>query len=300
MNDALIHFRKAGRLDTDLWYGYVGMAESYVGLLLLTGRTDPEWMQWARDAAGRAVQLAPRVAVVHAAAGDVRLIADWDWNGAERSLETALQCNAFNYTAYQRRGILRTLQGRFEEARQDLRKARELQPEHSDAQVFSAWAEFCARDFDRAITLLDSLPANPGKRRQSLRVLAAAYGMKDDFRQARQALQNAGLPALDELTLRTWLDAREGKSEAARSGLVQLRALCNKEKLRYCDTAIIDAALGDSGSAFASLDQGIEQRHWSMLMVPVDPRLEPLRSDPRWQSICTRIRNVESQTALRR
>jgi hypothetical protein len=76
--------------------------------------------------------------------------------------------------------------------------------------------------------------------------------------------------------------------------------MCSKEKLSYCDTAIIDAALGDSSTAFASLDRGIEQRHWSMLMAPVDPRLESLRSDARWASVCARIRNAERQTALRR
>ena len=291
MQQALVHFRRAGRLDPDLWYGYVGIAESYLGLLLLTGRMDLEWIQWARDGANRAVRLAPKVAVSHTAAADVRLIADWDWDGAEKSLQRALECNAFNYTAYQHRGILRTLQGRFEEARTDLRKARELQPEHSDPQVFSAWVEFCARDFDRAIAVLADLPNNPGKRRQSLRVLTAAYGMKRDFQRARKALANAGLSKMDHLRAQAWLDAREGNIRAAELRLAELRAVCAGDSQLYCDTAIVEAALGQTDKAFASLDQGIKLRHWNVLMLAIDPRLEALHGDPRWQALCERVRN---------
>lgn len=293
MRDALVHFRRAASLDARLWYGYVGIADSYLGLLLLANRMDPEWAQWARHAADRAVQLGPNIAIAHCALGCVRLILDWDLKGAEASFEDALRCNPFNYVAYQRRGLLRTLQRRFDEARTDLRKATELKPEFHDAQVFWAWSEFCAGNFDGAIDVLKDLPPSGGKRKQALRILAATHGMKRQFEAARKTLALASLSPGDDLAVRAWLDAREGNVVAAKSGLDRLCGVYARDNSSYCDTAIIDSELGLVDSAFASLERGLQLRHWRVLMLSVDPRLESLHKDPRWNAFCSRIRAQE-------
>lgn len=145
MHQALIHFRRAASLDARLWYGYVGLADSYLGLVMLANRIDPEWGQWARHAAERAVQLGPNIAITHCALGSVRLVLDWDSKAAAAAFENALRANVFNYVAYQRRGVLRTIQGRFEEARVDLRKATELKPEFFDGQISGPGRSFAPK-----------------------------------------------------------------------------------------------------------------------------------------------------------
>jgi tetratricopeptide (TPR) repeat protein len=269
------------------------MADAYVGLILLADRVDPEWREWAHHAADRSIQLGPTIAAAHSALGAVRLIVDWDGNGAGAAFDEALRCNPFNYAAYQRRRLLRTIQGRFSEARVDLRKAVELKPEHFDGQVIWAWSEFCGKDFDQAIRVLHQLPPWPGKRRQALRVLTTAHGMKRDFAAARKTLTEAKLWSADEVAMRAWLDARQGNATAAQTGLNQLRAICEKEGIEYCETAVIEAELERVDQAFASLEQGLAMRHWKMLALAVDPRLESLHEDPRWGAIMARVRPLQ-------
>jgi tetratricopeptide (TPR) repeat protein len=289
MRDALVHFRQAASLDAQLWYGYVGIADSYLGLLLLANRMDPEWAQWARHAAERAVQLGPGIAVARCALGSVRLIIDWDLDGAEASFEEALRCNPFSYVAYQRRGLLRTLQRRFAEARVDFRRATELKPEFYDGKVFWAWSEFCAGNFDGTVELLKNLPPSGGKRKLALRILASTYGMKRQFESARKTLALARLFSDHDLAVRAWLDAREGNIAAAKSGLDRLCADYGRDSYSYCDTAVINAEIGLNDGAFASLERGLQLRHWKVLILSVDPRLESLHKDARWHALRSRI-----------
>jgi DNA-binding winged helix-turn-helix (wHTH) protein len=294
MDVALEHFRRAGIVDPDLWFGFVGMAEAHLGQVLLSPDADPSALTWARQAAQRAVQLGPQVAVAHCAVGSVALIADWNWQQAEIAFEHALSLNAFSYVAYQRRGLLRMLQGRFTEARADLQRSLELQPEYSDAVVFLAYTEYCARDYERVLNLLEQLPDNPGKRREAVRIKAACYAMENRFPEARRALAGTAMFEPDRLAAQAWIEARRGNTDAASRMLIQLKAQCSERNLAWCNTVAVEAALGRRDDAFESLEAGLRVRHWKLLLLAVDPSLSPLHEDPRWEPFVRRIRTSQN------
>jgi len=54
--------------------------------------------------------------------------------------------------------------------------------------------------------------------------------------------------------------------------------------------AAVFAALGDKDQAFAQLEQALAQRSEFMDFLKVDPELDSLRSDPRFQSLLTRLK----------
>jgi DNA-binding winged helix-turn-helix (wHTH) protein len=293
MDIALEHFRRAGIVDPDLWFGFVGMAEAYLGQVLLSPDADPEALTWAQQAAERAVQLGPQVAVAHCAVGSTALIADWNWRRAEAAFQQALSLNAFSYVAYQRRGLLRMLQGRFADARADLERSLELQPEYSDALVFLAYTEYCARNYERVLSLLEELPDNPGKRREAVRIKAACYAMERRFPEARGALASTTIFEPDRLAAEAWIEARRGHTDAASRMLIQLRAQCLERKMAWCNTVAVEAALGRSDDAFASIEAGLRVRHWKLLLLAVDPSLTPLHGDPRWEFFVRRVRTSQ-------
>lgn len=49
--------------------------------------------------------------------------------------------------------------------------------------------------------------------------------------------------------------------------------------------APVYVALGDTGRAFAALEEAVSIRCWWLGNALVDPRLEPLHDDPRWAAI---------------
>ncbi len=49
------------------------------------------------------------------------------------------------------------------------------------------------------------------------------------------------------------------------------------------------AALGEKDKAFAELNKAYENREFFMVLLKVDPRLDPLRSDPRFQDLLRRV-----------
>ena len=56
------------------------------------------------------------------------------------------------------------------------------------------------------------------------------------------------------------------------------------------DIAVIHAGLGDRDQAFGWLDKAVEQHSFWLSWLKLDPRLDPLRSDPRFSHLLLRVR----------
>ena len=58
--------------------------------------------------------------------------------------------------------------------------------------------------------------------------------------------------------------------------------------------AVRSAVIGETEEAFAWLERAYEEREPLLLLARTDPRLDPLRSDPRFQDLLRRIGFPES------
>lgn len=290
---AQFHFDRSIRAAPELWHGHFGSTMAQTAALLLSGQAPPEAKARLLATADRAVLYGPEAAVTHAARGSALLLASWDWDGAARELEAAIEWNPKDSLAYERRGLLNTLRGRFDEARRDYDRALVLRPDFDDCRLSRAFNEFCARRFNAAAgQLLDLLP-HTRKQEVAHRLLGAVYGSLGDWTSAKGAYQKAGLSELDRLSVRTWILAGEGDRESARASRDALRTLCQQRDFSYCDTTLADTALGDVDAAVASLFSGLRERHWDLLVLTVDPRLQPLHRDGRWRDFLTAVRGPE-------
>jgi tetratricopeptide (TPR) repeat protein len=84
--------------------------------------------------------------------------------------------------------------------------------------------------------------------------------------------------------------AAAGRSEEARTILDQLQ---NESKTRYVPSypiAAIYAALGEKQEALKYLDRAREERDSWMPYIALDPRLDNLRSEPRFRELLGRMR----------
>ena len=56
------------------------------------------------------------------------------------------------------------------------------------------------------------------------------------------------------------------------------------------DLAVINIALDDKEVAMRYMQQAYKNRDWAMLVLAVEPRLDPLRKDPRFQEILAKLK----------
>ena len=81
-----------------------------------------------------------------------------------------------------------------------------------------------------------------------------------------------------------------GRKDEAGQTLRTLQALSAQRYISSYDLAMIQVGLGDRDAALNLLEQGYRERtHW-MALLQVDPRLDPLRSDPRFARLLEAMR----------
>ena len=80
-----------------------------------------------------------------------------------------------------------------------------------------------------------------------------------------------------------------GRKRQARKLLGDLEDLSKSRCAPGYHVAAIYAALGDSDKAFECLEKAYEERSLWMVHLRVTPRLDPLRSDPRFQALLRRM-----------
>lgn len=80
-----------------------------------------------------------------------------------------------------------------------------------------------------------------------------------------------------------------GRRREAQMVLNQLDDLAKQKYVSPYDTAVIYAGLGEKDRAFAWLERAYEDRSNSLDFLKVEPSLDPLRSDPRFQDLLRRM-----------
>jgi tetratricopeptide (TPR) repeat protein len=84
--------------------------------------------------------------------------------------------------------------------------------------------------------------------------------------------------------------ARAGQASEAREILRKMKQLSKDEKVGTYEVAFIYAGLGEKDQALEWLEKAYTERDQGLAFLKVDPTLDPLRSDPRFQEILRRMK----------
>lgn len=167
----------------------------------------------------------------------------------------------------------------------------ELDPLSAEIHSLLGWHLYYARRYDQAAAeLRKCLEIDPNYwiGYYFLGLVYAQQGKVDDAIAAQQksvAILNSSWP-LEELA-RDY--ALQGKNAEARQAVRDLLARPKPFYVSPYGLAAVFAALGDKDQAFAQLEQAYEERSFYMDFLKVDPELDTLRSDPRFQDLLRRM-----------
>jgi Flp pilus assembly protein TadD len=81
-----------------------------------------------------------------------------------------------------------------------------------------------------------------------------------------------------------------GRREEARQILLRLEKRSGSAFVPAYNLAIIHLALHEEEAAMKYMEQAYQNRDWALLVLAVEPRLDPLRRDPQFQKILTKLR----------
>lgn len=141
---AMVEFRKAIVVDDRFAEPHAGLAEVCVRLIELGSPDVAAHDAEARREVARALELAPRLALSHAALASVRFVLDRDVTRAEQSFRHAIELDPSLPGIRRRYSYLLGATARFAEATEQARIAANLEPASAPALIDLAWTHVLA------------------------------------------------------------------------------------------------------------------------------------------------------------
>jgi TolB-like protein len=285
------HFQHAIDLDPDYATAYAGLADSYT--LLVNWDTMPpgEGFPKAKAAAGRALQIDDSLAEAHVSLGHT-LLHTWEWQDCERSFKRAIALNSSYAPAHQWYAEYLTAMGRFDEAIAEALRAQELDPLSIVHGADVGFMLYYARRYDEAIERLQhTIDMDPDfwVPHHKLGQVLTQKGMHEQaLAEIDKAMVLSGKSSLAVLLIGHGYAAAGRRSEAL-TVLDQLNELSKRRYFSRYRVASIYAGLGMSDQAFEWLEQAYELRDARLIWLKVDPVLDGLRSDDRYEDLLRRV-----------
>jgi tetratricopeptide (TPR) repeat protein len=249
---------------------------------------------WAKAeaAAKQALQIDDQMPDGHVSLGLVKLVHEWDWGTAKNELLRAIEVSPNDEHAHSGYAFYLRMAGRMDEALQERRWALELDPlrvdlvvQLADDYVFTRRYDEAIAEFRKALELEATyIPAVDG--------LADAYARKGMYREAApEELKLLRLRNQPELAA-AFDQVNRSKGYVAATRLVdenKLQKFQERPELNQWNLAYTYARLADKESALRWLEMAYQQRDPGVLQIRVDPDVDSLRSDFRFQDILRRL-----------
>ncbi|HEX8148628.1 MAG TPA: tetratricopeptide repeat protein [Pyrinomonadaceae bacterium] len=288
------HFRRAIDLDPTYAAAYAGLADAYsvLGNYRYGSLPSDECLRLARAAALKAVEVDDELSEAHASLALVRAYQEGDAEAAEREFRRAIELDPSYATAHHWYSDFLATLGRADEALAEASRAAELDPLSPIISTTVGERLFFAREYERATERLRrTLELDPDfiQARFILGLVYVRQGRRAaavaELRRARR-LAGGGDARVAAALVQAY--ALTGRKSEARRLLEELSAA--GAEVAPSDMALVHASLGETERAYEWLARARDKARTNpeaANMLKADPRLDPLRADPRFRDIFT-------------
>ena len=291
---AIEYFNQAIEKDSNFALAYSGLADCHT-LLTLYG-SGPSNLAEAQAAAEKALQLDSTLAEAHTSLAAVKVLRNWDWQGAEQEFHRALELNPNSAQAHHWYGnLLLGPEGRPEEAIAELQRAQELDPLSLIIKADTGFAYFLAGRSDLALQAYQKVvAANPNF--LPVHFYLAKYYLQSgqhDLWLKESAEDDRLAGAFDRAQSLQQSYAQGGFRGAMEAVAKPSRTVdvTNGKRFRMdsCGSAEANVVLGRNGLALSALEDCYRWSEPILLYLKVDPVWTSLRAEPRFQNLLGRL-----------
>jgi TolB-like protein/Tfp pilus assembly protein PilF len=300
---AIDYFNQAIAKDPNYALAYAGLADSYVLLPEYSGEPSADNFHNARLAADRAITLDNKLAEAHVARG---LLFDKNYNlkEAKEEYQRAIELNPNNADAHYflAFAVLAPL-GDFDRAIAEMNRALELDPFSVIMNTNLGLCYVFARRYPEAIAQLRKTteldPSSPDPHV----ILGVVHEVSDDRQQAITEYQRAydlGIGSQrpgERAVVLADIYALKGEQAKALEQINQARELVRARKGTAFFLAGDYLRLGDKSQAIQWLEQSYRNKEPFITSIKVNPQLDPLRGDPRFEELVAKVFAPKNQSS---
>ena len=281
---------EAVELDPKFALGYVGIAESWAVIPSFPYGSPAECMPKAKAAVQRALEIDPELPEAHTVSAMIAATYDWDWPRAEAGFKRALELDPnLSVTHYRYAWTFLSPIGRHDEATAEMKIAMEKEPLYLIQGANYAAVLMYARRFDEAVVqakkTYDLDPDFIG----SINWLGHTYAARGMYSEALGMVEKRFDSDMPMRAAAGYVYAKTGQRDKALANIEQWREIEKKRYVQNYWVAIAYAALGDKDGAFTELEKAFQNHDWFLQRIKVDPFMDPLRDDPRYELMVQRL-----------
>jgi len=290
LSKAKDYFGQAIEKEPNYALAYSGLADTYSGLSD-TFVPPREAMPQAKAAAEKAVALDDSLAEAHVALAIVKVYFDWDWAGAEKEFKRAIELNPNFAHAHHQYGWLLAFLGREDEAEAEYRRAQQADPFSLIIVTDRNVPDYLRRNYDVSIAgSRKAMEMDPNFFLPHYTVGWAAT-RKGDY-----PLAIAELTKARALTDEPWIVGTLGSAYAKSGDKAQAQKMLDELKKRSQQRhvtpywmAMLYLHMDNKQEALSWLEKAYEARSAWVTWMKMDPALDALRSEPRFQAILKKM-----------
>ena len=293
LNKAVECFNQATEIDPDYALAYAGLADCYtkLGDVGVTAMTSRDAFALAHQAASKALKIDSSLPEVYASLGHLNMHL-LRWDDAESNFKQAIEINPNYPSAHHWYAYFMAFHRLFNEALKRIDIAQQLDP--LSLPIVDSVGEFLyfARRYNEAVEAFrKALEMDPEFLASRIN-LGRVYEQLGRFNEAEGEFLKARSvtgESIDALAALGHTYAMSGNQTAAREILAQMIELSKKRYVSPYDMALIHAALGEIDEAFRCLENAYDRCAEWMIYTNIDPRLDPLRADARFDDLLARL-----------
>lgn len=292
-------FERAIKLDASFAPAYAGLASAYALLAIAPFDLLPprEAMPKAEKAARKSLELDSSLTEAHTALALVNHHYHWRWAEAEENYRRAIELNPANPAAHLWYSwlllALNRRQDAFAQIEETMRIAQETDPRRLVAvHATRAFAYYFGREFERAAQECEKALQLDPTHFMLHYILGRSYMRLGNSRKAIEQLKAASgepgeIPLVDAALGLAY--AVSGQKEQTQKMAEQFKKVFSKRYIPPTYFGMLYAGLGDRDRAIAWLEKALAERADGLTWLAVEPMLDDMRSDPRFQELVKKI-----------
>jgi len=285
----LAYLNEAIEIDPDDPLPYAGLAIGYI-MIAHGPSPPPDSYDRAEETANKALALDPtisQVAEVYGSLAQIKLYQDWDWPGAERDFNLALELKPHLAVTRIHYGWYLILMDSVEQAIAEMKRAEQSDPLLPILPAFLGWAYWIDGRYDEALAAAQrALEINPDFP-VGFYVLGLVYSAMGRYEESIEAHKKAGSLNLNWAWGLGHTYALAGQREEALKVAEILKAADNN--WNAWGLAEIYITLNETDQAIHWIEEAYRTGHGYTPWIRKNPVFEPLIDDPRFQDIYQRL-----------